>query len=68
MGLIYADIELINSDDLALLRRGYIGEDQVKKIIVNNCEEINIICDSLITLFEIINSIKLKVQVDGVIS
>ena len=31
MGLIYADIELINSDDLALLRRGYIGEDQVKK-------------------------------------
>ena len=34
MGLIYADIELINSDDLALLRRGYIGEDQVKKIIV----------------------------------
>ena len=36
MGLIYADIELINSDDLALLRRGYIGEDQVKKIIVKD--------------------------------
>jgi len=41
---------------------------KVKKIIINNCEEVNIICDSLITLFEIINSVKLKVQVDGVIN
>jgi adenylyl cyclase-associated protein len=41
---------------------------KVKKIIINNCEEVNIICDSLITLFEIINSMKLKVQVDGVVN
>jgi clan AA aspartic protease len=34
MGLVYADIELINSDDLALLRRGYLREDEVKKIKV----------------------------------
>ena len=34
MGLIYADIELINSDDLALLRRGYLRKDEVKKIEV----------------------------------
>jgi hypothetical protein len=41
---------------------------KVKKIILNNCEEVNIICDSLITIFEIINSVKVKVQVDGVIN
>jgi len=35
MGLIYANIELINSDDLALLRRGYFAEDQVRRITVN---------------------------------
>jgi clan AA aspartic protease len=34
MGLVYADIELINSDDLALLRRGYLAEDEVKRIKV----------------------------------
>ena len=34
MGLIYADLELINSDDLALLRRGYLTEDEVKRIKV----------------------------------
>jgi len=31
MGLVYADIELINSNDLAFLRRGYIKNNQVKK-------------------------------------
>lgn len=35
MGLIYADIELINGDDLALARRHVIGEDEVKRINVN---------------------------------
>ncbi len=35
MGLIYADIELINADDLALARRFYIGEDEIKKIHVS---------------------------------
>lgn len=41
---------------------------KVKKIILTNCEQVNIICDSLITIFEIINSVKVKVQVDGVIN
>lgn len=27
MGLIYADLELFNSDDLALQRRGYLQSD-----------------------------------------
>jgi clan AA aspartic protease len=32
MGLIYADLELFNSDDLALQRRGYLQSDQVRHI------------------------------------
>ena len=35
MGLVYADIELINSDDLALERKYKICEDEVKKIKIN---------------------------------
>jgi clan AA aspartic protease len=35
MGLIYADIELINADDLALSRRHIIGEEDVKRIQIN---------------------------------
>jgi clan AA aspartic protease len=32
MGLVYAEIELINGDDLALVRRHIIDEDEVKHI------------------------------------
>lgn len=32
MGLIYADLELFNSDDLALQRRGYLQSEQVRHI------------------------------------
>ncbi|OLY91113.1 clan AA aspartic protease, AF_0612 family [Cnuella takakiae] len=35
MGLVYADIELINGDDLALVRRHIIGEEEVKRMRVN---------------------------------
>ena len=35
MGMVYAEIELINSDDLALAKRHYIGEDEIKRISVN---------------------------------
>ncbi|RLC10377.1 MAG: clan AA aspartic protease [Deltaproteobacteria bacterium] len=35
MGLIYSDIELINSDDLALVRRDYLQEDKVRKMKVS---------------------------------
>ena len=35
MGLIYAEIELINGDDLALVRRKVIGEEEIKKMRVN---------------------------------
>ncbi len=35
MGLVYADITLINGDDLALSRKYIIGEDEVKQMNVN---------------------------------
>ena len=35
MGLVYADIELINAIDLGLVRRYKIGEDEVKRMKVN---------------------------------
>ncbi len=35
MGPIYADIELINADDLAFARRHIIGEEEVKRMSVN---------------------------------
>lgn len=35
MRLIYAEIELINGEDLILARRNYIGEDEIKSMRVN---------------------------------
>jgi predicted aspartyl protease len=35
MGLVYAEIELINGDDLAMARRNVIGEDEIKRMLVN---------------------------------
>jgi clan AA aspartic protease len=35
MGLIHAEIELISSDDKALARKGYLSNNQIKKIKVN---------------------------------
>lgn len=35
MGLVYADIELINADDIAFARRHIIGEEEVKRMNVN---------------------------------
>lgn len=34
MGIIYADIELINQDDIALARRSVIGEEEIKRMPV----------------------------------
>ncbi len=35
MGLIYAELELINADDLAMVRRNIIDKDEVRHIFVN---------------------------------
>jgi clan AA aspartic protease len=35
MGLVYADIELINAIDLGLAKRHVIGEEEIKRMTVN---------------------------------
>lgn len=35
MGMVYANIELFNGDDVALNRRGIIGEDEIRQITVS---------------------------------
>jgi clan AA aspartic protease len=35
MGLVYADIELVNGEDLVLARRHIIGEDEIRRMPVN---------------------------------
>ena len=35
MGVIYAEIELINGEDLILARRYFNGEDEIKRMYVN---------------------------------
>jgi clan AA aspartic protease len=35
MGLVYADLELINGGDLELARRGYIDQDDIKRMRIN---------------------------------
>lgn len=35
MGLIYAEIELINADDFALARKNYIDQNDVKRITID---------------------------------
>ena len=35
MGAIYADVELINNDDLALVRRNFMDHDEVRRMFVN---------------------------------
>jgi hypothetical protein len=35
MGMVYANIELVNEDDMALNRRHYIGDDEIRQMTVN---------------------------------
>jgi len=35
MGLVYANVELINSEDVTLARRHMIGEEEVRRINVS---------------------------------
>jgi clan AA aspartic protease len=35
MGLVYAEIELINGGDLEMVRRNIIGEDEIRRMPVN---------------------------------
>jgi len=35
MGAVFAEIELINDNDLAFARKGYISDDEIKRLMVN---------------------------------
>lgn len=35
MGVVHAEIELINADDLAMVRRNQLDKDEVKRMVVN---------------------------------
>ncbi len=35
MGLVYADIELINADDVAYAKRNVIGGEEIKRLTIN---------------------------------
>lgn len=35
MGLVYADVELINGGDMEMVRRGYMDKDEIKRMFVN---------------------------------
>ncbi|MES2703518.1 MAG: clan AA aspartic protease [Bacteroidota bacterium] len=56
MGLVYADIELINGDDIALAKRHIIGEEEVKRI------HLNILVDTGSYLLAINESIQAQMQ------
>ncbi len=36
MGFVYAEIELVNTEDLALHRRGFLAEDKIKRIWIRS--------------------------------
>jgi clan AA aspartic protease len=45
MGLTYADIELINADDVALARKHIVGQEEIKRVHVNmlvDCGALNL--------------------------
>lgn len=60
MGITYADIELISSDDLGLLRRGYIQPDQVKRV------QIRALVDSSASLLTISESVKNQLDLNKI--
>ncbi|MBA3443004.1 MAG: hypothetical protein H0T92_24425 [Pyrinomonadaceae bacterium] len=59
-GLVYASIELINSDDLALQRRGYMSEDQVRRMTVET------LVDSGAESLAINETIKVQLGLQGI--
>jgi clan AA aspartic protease len=60
MGITYAEIELIRSDDLALLRAGYIQEDQIHRL------KVEALVDSGASMLAIPESIKEQLQLPQV--
>ena len=56
MGIAYADIELINADDLALVRRNLLDKEQVKRM------QVSMLADSGAYMMAINESIQAQMQ------
>ena len=52
MGMVYADIEIINTEDLMLARRNKIGLDEIRSL------KLNVLCDSGAYMMAINETIK----------
>ena len=59
MGLVHADIKLINGDDLALLRRGYMQEAEVRSL------EVRALVDSGAYMLAINETIKVQLGLEA---
>lgn len=70
--VIELDLEKLDNRTILSLNNCYNCTFTVKKKInaikLSNCEEVNVICDSLISIMEVINSVGIKAQVDGVVN
>jgi clan AA aspartic protease len=58
MGLVYAEIELINADDLAYAKKHIIGQEEVKRTVVNA------LVDTGAIMLTINDSIKVQLGLD----
>lgn len=58
MGLIYAEIQLINAADIVLAKKHFIGEDEIKKTVVS------VLVDSGAIMLTINDSIKEQLGLD----
>jgi clan AA aspartic protease len=56
MGLVYADIELINADDIALAKNNIIGQEEIKSM------RVNMLVDSVAFMMAINESIQAQLQ------
>lgn len=71
------EIKNINGDTLTIktilhfsncLRCTFKVSQRINRILISNCEDLKIICDSLLSNIEVINSTRVKIQCDGLVN
>jgi clan AA aspartic protease len=60
MGLVYADLELVSGDDLVLSRRGYLPNDQIKRLYARS------LVDSGATMLAIPEFVKIQLDLQPI--
>ena len=58
MGMVYADIEIINTEDLMLARRNKIGLDEIRSL------KLNVLCDSGAYMMAVNEEVKVQLGLD----